>query len=201
MGCIVYYCVLYMNEYNEIKKYFFLRKKPVVTIHFVSCNQSNHIKVFCFLSFVLLLRITSKIITKIIRKPQNFTTNNIRKIMTIESNINFTSEITDDIIRRQLDRKRVLDHELQRDKQRLEIMQYDITILERSFTVSDLDRLIEEIQFLRSECNKMSEILDKAGVHALGDTTTNISNSISGINGEFFYNLKLFLKLIDFFLL
>lgn len=100
--------------------------------------------------------------------------------MTIESNSNFTSEIiiADDIIKRQLDRKRVLDCELQRDKQRLEIMQYDITILERSFSVSDLDRLIEEIQFLRSECNKMSE--------ALGDTTTttNISNSISGINGK-----------------
>lgn len=120
--------------------------------------------------------------------------------MTIESNtINSTSEITDDIIRRQLDRKRVLDHELQRDKQRLEIMQYDITILERSFTVSDLDRLIEEIQFLRSECNKMSEILDKAGVHAIGDTTTNISNSISGINGEFYFNLKLFFNLLILF--
>lgn len=85
----------------------------------------------------------------------------------------------DEVVRRQLDRKRDLDHELQRDKHRLENMEYEIMILKANFTTPDLERLIEEIKLLQRECDYMTEILDKAGVTAFGDTISTTPNYCS----------------------
>lgn len=87
---------------------------------------------------------------------------------------------TDQVIRKQLDRKRGLDNELQRDKLTLENMEYEILILKATITTADLERLIEEIKLLQLECDSMTAKLDKSG---LGDT-----NSLNlGLNCKFFF--------------
>ncbi|XP_063696280.1 TGF-beta-activated kinase 1 and MAP3K7-binding protein 2 [Culicoides brevitarsis] len=87
----------------------------------------------------------------------------------------------DEIVQRQLNRKRVLEKELHRDKYRLEIMQYDIHVLELTFPLSETDRLTEEIKQLRNECKMLNEILDKAGVAVLGDLSSSV-NALSLTN-------------------
>lgn len=93
----------------------------------------------------------------------------------LETNAFTPISIPDEIVQRQLNRKRALENELHRDKYRLEIMQYDIRVFEMSFPLSETDRLTEEIRILQSECKMLSEILDKAGVAVLGDLPSSVN--------------------------
>lgn len=93
----------------------------------------------------------------------------------LESKTFISLSFSDEIVQRQLNRKRALENELHRDKYRLEIMQYDIRVFEMSFPLSETDRLTEEIRILQSECKMLSEILDKAGVAVLGDLPSSVN--------------------------
>lgn len=99
-----------------------------------------------------------------------------KKMGFLETNTSNPISFSDEIVQRQLNRKRALENELHRDKYRLEIMQYDIRVFEMSFPLSETDRLTEEIKILQNECKMLSEMLDKAGVAVLGD----LSSSVNG---------------------
>lgn len=95
--------------------------------------------------------------------------------MGYKANTFYSTTISDEIVQRQLNRKRALEKELHRDKYRLEIMQYDIRVFEMSFPLSEADILTEEIRKLQSECRMLSEILEKAGVAVLGDLNPSVN--------------------------
>uniref|UniRef100_A0A336KM84 CSON012364 protein n=1 Tax=Culicoides sonorensis TaxID=179676 RepID=A0A336KM84_CULSO len=107
--------------------------------------------------------------------PNNSTRHNQMQVSSKGCHLMTSSFREDEIVQRQLQRKGALEKELSRDKSHLEIMQFDISVLQLSFSVSDIERLTEEIKQLRNECKMYSEILDKAGVPVLGDLTNNVN--------------------------
>lgn len=75
----------------------------------------------------------------------------------------FTFFLLGELVHRQLLSKQRLSIELEKDKKRLQYIQQELKVFQAQLPPGSSQRLAEEIEQLRHNCNQMSQEVEEAG--------------------------------------